>query len=80
MLKIPHIKNFLLLYYKPTEFSEKLLKIKLERLPMFYPHAKIHILTNTDIKCDNATCHKVNFPDNHLAKFHLYELLDEPVM
>ena len=59
------------------------LNISIKMLSHFYPDSTIHILTNDSLKSSskNVCIHiKSDLPRNHLAKFKIYNLINEPAM
>lgn len=59
----------------------KLLWQLADQIAVLYPKATLHIITNEDhVDRGNMVFHKLNFPPSHVAKIHMYGLLDEPCM
>lgn len=59
------------------------LNISVKMLSHFYPESTIHILTNDALKSSskNVCVHiKSDLPRNHLSKFKIYNLINEPAM
>lgn len=67
-----------------SNLQRPFLLLSLNRIVELYPESKIHILTNQRISISKKARiyqHVVeDLPRNHLAKFMIYNLLDEPCM
>jgi len=57
-----------------------LLKNQIKSISKLYPDSKIHVLTNMHLDANNVFLHHEDLPSNHLCKFKIYSLLDEPAM